>query len=367
MSLAAACRLLALFLVLLPLAAPARALDFWSESVAVDVTAENAVAARAKGLEQGQREAFKRLLERLVPEEERARLPRVESLLATRYVRAVEIRDERVAPNRWLATLVVGFDPDAVRELLAGRGIALLEPERVPAILVVPAVRRGRALAMWAREEPWWRAWERIAIEERGLEVRLPLGDVRDLATFDAEELETGDRAALDRLAERYGAADAVVALAFDPEAAIARNESPRVEFFAGGGVLRGEPPAVEPARGEGDPLDRAARAAARRLVESWKRQTVARADRLAELSLSVPLADLASWLQIRRTLEASPEIRAIRLVTMARDRVELVVSYAGDLARLREGLARRGLELVEEREGWRLRRAAAPPGTGPG
>lgn len=367
MSFAAARRLVSCALLALLFLPVCFASEFWSESVAVDVTAENAVAARNKGLEQGQRQALARLLERLVPQEERSRLPRAETLSPARFVRALEIRDERVGPNRWLATVVVSFDPDAVRELLAGAGIAMAQPDRVPAVLIVPAVQREGAILLWAREDPWWQVWERVVAEERGLELRLPLGDVRDLAVLDAEEIAVRDRAALDQLAERYATADAAVALLVEEDEGRAREAMPRVEVFAGNGVLRGERATVEPLRGEGELLERAARATVRHLLESWKRQAVVRTDELAELVVVVPLADLASWLQIRRQIEATPDIRAVRMLAMARERVELVLSYSGNLARLREALARRGLELVEEGEGWRLRRAAGPPAIGPG
>lgn len=343
----------------LVLAAAALALDWWTETgIPVDVTAENAVAARQKGIEAGQREGLRRLLERLVPPEERARLPAVQNLPLARYVRSYEIAEEKVAPNRWLATLNVAFDPDAVSELLAGRGVTMLQPTAAPVLLVIPAERRQGGLLLWAREEPWWQAWERVAASERALELLLPLGDLADLAALPPEAVATGDRAAVDRLAARYGAADAVVALLEST------GDRPVVRFLAGTGALRGDPaPLVAPP--EGDPLEAAARAAAARLGETWRRGLV-RSDRLAELAIVVPLADLAGWVQIRQQLETLPEIREVRIVSIGRRRAEIVLRHAGDLERLREGLGRRGLVLAEEGGGWQLRAAGVPPAAAP-
>ncbi len=355
-------------LLALGLAVGARAQDWWTETgISVDVTAENAVAARQKGIEAGQREALRRLLVRLVPPEERARLPAVQSLPIARYVRSYEIAEEKVAPDRWLATLNVTFDPDEVGALLSGRGVAMLQPTVAPVLLLVPAERRAGELLLWAREEPWWQALERVAAGERALRLVLPLADLTDLATLPPAAVEAGDRTPLDRLAARYGAADAVVVLleAGVPPGSGAAS-TPSVRFLAGNGVLRGDPPPLEAPATGGDPVEATARAAAARLVETWRRGGLVRSDRLADLSLVVPLADLAGWVQIRRELETLPEIREVRIVSLERRRAELVLRHLGDLDRLREGLARRGLVLAEEGGRWQLRAAGAPPAAAP-
>lgn len=346
--------------------APGRAQDWWTEvGIPVDVSAENAVTARQKGIEAGQREGLRRLLERLAPPEERSRLPAVEGLPVARYVRSYEIAEEKVAPTRWLATLNVTFDPDAVSALLTGRGVAVLEPTGAPVLLVVPAEEREGELVLWAREEPWWQAWERVVAAERALRLVLPLGDLADLAALTPQRVEAGDRDTLARLAERYGAADTVLAIARPRgEPAAAGLE---VRFLAAGGVLRGDPePLVVAAGGAGDPLEAGARQSAARLVETWRRAGLVRADRPAALALSVPLADLAGWVQIRRELETLPEVRELRIASIARHRAELVLRYVGDLERLRDGLARRGLELAQEGGGWQLRAADGQPATSP-
>jgi hypothetical protein len=359
----------ALFLAVaaaLAVAVPGRAQDWWTEvGIPVDVSAENAVAARQKGIEAGQREGLRRLLERLAPAEERARLPSVQGLPIARYVRSYEIAEEKVAPTRWLATLNVTFDPDAVSGLLTGRGLSVLEPTGAPVLLVVPAEERQGELVLWAREEPWWQAWERVASAERALRLVLPLGDLADLAALTPQRVEAGDRSTLDRLAERYGAADAVLVVAGPRPGPAAAGLG--VRFLAGAGVLRGDPePLAVVAAGGADPLEAGARQAAARLVETWRKAGLVRSDRPAELALAVPLADLAGWVQIRRELETLPEIREVRITSIARHRAELVLRYLGDLGRLREGLARRGLELAQESGGWQLRAAGGQPATSP-
>lgn len=349
------------------LASQVRAQDWWTETgIPVDVTAENAVTAREKGIEAGQREGLRRLLERLVPPDQRARVPSVQSLPIARYVRSYEIAEEKVAPNRWLATLNVAFDPEEVSALLSGRGLAVVEPATPPAILVVPAERRGGELLLWAREEAWWQAWEKLAATERVLRLVLPLGDLADLSTLPPPAVEAGDRTALDRLAAHYGADDAVVVI-LEPEPKADPAAAPRaLRFLAGNGALRGDPAPLTSGANVGEPYEEAAKAAVARLVETWRRSGLVRSDRLADLAVAVPLADLAGWVQIRRELESLPEIREVRVVSIGRARAEVVLRHAGDLDRLREALARRGLVLAEEGGGWQLRVAGVPPAAAP-
>ncbi len=364
---AALARMLAAMALSGVLSAAALAQDWWTETgIAVDVTAENAVAARQKGIESGQREGLRRLFERLVPAEQRARLPAPEGLPIARFVRSFEIAEEKMARDRWVATLNVTFDPDAVRELLAGRGVAMLEPTAAPVLLVIPVERQAGELRSWAREDPWWQAWERLADTERVLRLVLPLGDLIDLATLPPEAIERAERAALERLAQRYGAADAVVAL-LEPAGSAVAGEGPVVVRLSAAGLLLDEGPApLTVAAGPGEPHEAAARAALARLEESWRRTALVRSDQLVELTVSVPLADLSSWVQIRRELETLPEIRELRIARIGRERAELVVSYPGDLDRLRAGLARRGLELALEDGGWQLRAAGVRPAVAP-
>ena len=91
---------------------------FQVSRIPVDASAADAVAAREQALVQGQVEGLRRLLRRLAPADAYDRLPVVGPAEIERYVQNFEIAEEQVASNRYLAQLTVGYQPDAVRELL---------------------------------------------------------------------------------------------------------------------------------------------------------------------------------------------------------------------------------------------------------
>ena len=68
--------------------------------VDVDVTAADALQARAQGLREARRKAFAVLVNRLVPTEDRARLPQINDAQLENMVLGIEFVRERSAPGR---------------------------------------------------------------------------------------------------------------------------------------------------------------------------------------------------------------------------------------------------------------------------
>lgn len=357
----------ALGVVALALAGAAAAADpYRVEGIAVDVSAANAVAAREQAIQQAQREGLRRLLQRLTAPEDAGRLPAVGPLRLPEYVRSFEIADERVAPTRYLATLNVAYQAPAVQRLLDERGIAYVaEPSRP--ILVVPAVRDGGRLVLWQEEGPWRQAWGSAVSAAPFLQLVLPLGDLDDISALSPEQAAARDAAAFGRLAQRYDAENAVLAVAqptqapdADTPAAIAVELEPVSgdELPSGRITLTSRPPAAGK-----DIWSETAAAAARRLEETWKSRRLLTGGATSTLSLVVPITDLAGWVHIRRQLDSLPEVRQVRIDSFARDRAELTLIYAGDVARLQDALGRRGLVLSSENEKWQLQRAVGRSG----
>ncbi len=90
--------------------------------VVVEATATTAAAARDMGIADGQRRAFRELIEHLAPGPEGAALTKLNDAEIAPLVAGFEVADERVSATRWRATLNFAFDQDAVRALLRDRG-----------------------------------------------------------------------------------------------------------------------------------------------------------------------------------------------------------------------------------------------------
>lgn len=333
------------------------------EGVPVDASAESAVAARDMALDAGQREALRLLLRRLTLPEDEERLPPVDDLPIERLVRSFEIASEKVAPTRYVASLNVTFDEDRVRDLLRDAGVPFLERGPEP-VLVLPALAtEAGGLDLWGEANPWRAAWNEGA-QSPVTELRLPLGDAGDVSGVPpGAVLDGGDEGAeaLRALAGRYGASSAAVALARPVAGGDGGLRAIELEVWPsdapGEPYLREEVVAL-PGEDEAALWSRAAARAAEAVGEGAKARLIAPERDLGTLQAAVPLADLRTWVQIRRTLEAAPEVRAVRIDRLSRSEAVITMTYAGDLDRLVGAMRRAGLALAEENGQWLLRRA---------
>lgn len=384
---------------------------FRVDAVPVDATAANAVQARQQALEAGQREGLRRLLSRLTLPEDRTRLPQVEAAAVEGLVESYQVASERVGPTRYLASLNLAYAPDGVRRLLRDAGVPFIERPLDP-VLVVPVLTGpgGAVVDLWGDANPWRAAWNERGAASPLAEIRLPLGDAGDVASLAPESLE--DPAALARLGERYGVSTVATARARPIPAASPPGDAGSVGGDAAGG---GEPsaaatnltgvelglevrrtdeqpdadqsgadrPAGKPALREtlragtttgtgtaaggnggeagAELLARAVDRVVAALEADLKRTRLTPEAPPATLQAGVLLADLSSWVQIRRGLETLPEVRSVSVDRLGRGAATITIAYVGGLEGLQGSLAGRGLALVQENERWQLRQAGVP------
>jgi hypothetical protein len=102
-------------------ASPAPGQEFTVAEVEIDRSATTGLAARDAAITEAQRTAFRRLIERMVPRERLAGLPRVTDAQISDMVDHFEIQRERITGTRYAATFTVAFRSEAVQAYL-GRG-----------------------------------------------------------------------------------------------------------------------------------------------------------------------------------------------------------------------------------------------------
>ncbi|MGH6945578.1 MAG: DUF2066 domain-containing protein, partial [Geminicoccaceae bacterium] len=260
---------------------------FRVSNIPVDVTSSDAVSARRDALAQGQREGLERLMRRLVPADRYGQLPAAADLPMERYVQSFEIANEEVSNTRYLAELTVGYDAEAVRELLAKQGLPFAEMRSAP-LLVLPLYEAPGGPVLWPENNPWWQAWADNLDPERLLRLVLPLGDLGDMALVNVGQVQAGDEAALLALAERYDTKDVLVVTA-TPVQGTAPNAAPsvRLQTRRVGGVMQVNPPEVvtgQPGQIEEELLAEAVRRLQNSLDEQWKAANLLRYDQAGSM-----------------------------------------------------------------------------------
>jgi hypothetical protein len=331
--------------------------------VPVDATAENAVAARNQAHAEGQRKGFNRLLKRLVPASDHGRLPT--GLSPDSYVQNFEIQGEQLSSTRYLARMTIAFDATRVKELLEAERLPF--SERVsPPLVVLPLFKGPEGSFVWPDRNPWWAAWARTLESERPFRLMMPLGDLEDMTAMTVDQAENGDQLAIQRLASRYGAQDAIVAsveLLSDPASGgpvtigLAARRVGSVDRSGRPFTLNGAPD---------EPLQAVLESAVVRLQDSldeqWKSQHVLRLDTGGFIFVDIPIESLADWVNINRDLENLPVVSNVEITAFAQSQVKAQIDYVGDEAGFEQALDGLGLTLSREEESWLLLRAAAIP-----
>jgi hypothetical protein len=354
--------LAALALVFAAVASPAGAqapapAAFTVRNVNVDQTAETAAQAREAARSQGQQLAFHRLLERLVPRDYRHQLPALSPSEIGDLVVNFEVQTERASAVRYIATLTYRFSPDGVRATLRRAGIPFAETTARP-LVVLPVFREGGAPVLWDQSNSWLDAWRGLTTLSDGLQpLVVPLGDLSDMGTIDADRAAANDISRFEAMAKRYGAGGVLVT-----EATVVQTASGPVlqvaatRFDAGvpGQTLVGSY-APDVSESQKSLFARAAAQTAQAVEERWKSDIALRSGQEASLVANVSYKDLAEWVDVRQRLADTAVVRKTEIVSLSRSGARVELRYVGSPSALRLALAQKDLVLAQDGDIWAL------------
>ncbi len=327
--------------------------------VPVDVTAGSAAQAREQALERGHREAFRRLVGRIVPRGETQALPEASYDRLANMVRDFQVENERTSNVRYLADLTIRFRPDAVRDFLRENNVAYAETVSSP-VVVLPVFGEAESAVLWDDPNPWREVWNRREAQPGLVPITVPLGDLGDIQAISASEALQNDQEALMAIAERSDAGDVVVAhlmLDGDPDSgdAVARVVSSRTGLS---GPQRTTVQTVRQAQAItlDELLERAAEVVIEDLEAAWKQANLIHFEDAREMSVTVPLRGLEDWTSVQERLSGVAVVGDAALRRFSRGTAELDMIYYGDPAQLKMALRQSRLSLEESDDGrWRL------------
>jgi hypothetical protein len=335
-------------------------------NVRIDATADDAVAAQTLAMAEGQTIAAQMLIERLTLAEDRVETmfdfePRMnefgemvvenamDQAIAAEMISGLEISNEQRSSTRYIAELVVRFDPRVVERVLGNRGIAFVESPSRP-MLVLPVFDDAGSFLLW-QGNPWLDAWSEQsfahsltpmfladnAASQQAISPRGALGldeaSLRQLAS-----INNVNRIAILRAQERdeirrFGG----YLISFDAEDAMV------VETWGPETVFGG--------------WSDAARMFVTSLEDSWKRNSIVRDGEVVEVMVTVLYGALPEWERLQSTLTGASLVRDARLEAVSRDGALMTLAYRGEMTQLISELAERGAALEEHPGlGWVVR-----------
>ena len=325
--------------VSVPPPGPSPAPSYEVTGIRVDVTAENAAAARDKALQDGARQALQQFVDTWVPADKRARYARMSQQQIDDMISDFSIRDEKSSGVRYIATLDYRFKPSRASRLLrdAGVTVPLLPGEAPPPpIIVVPVLE---ASIPGVSGDPWRGAWRSLAERrpERFVVTRADAGVPDDQARLTALVRQMGGESGLVVVATPTLNADGSLAgldVGFFRQGR-SRQASGQVSFNPEGGE------AIDAF------MRRAAAGTEAAVRDAWKRAAPPPPVR-SELVAWVPVESLDDWLKMQKALRQVEGVRRVDLTMMTRREMLVSLSYTGSLNELRANLEDADLTLFE-------------------
>jgi len=215
---------------------PAWAISFDVTNVAVSAQADDAVKARDIALTKAQRLAFGTLVGRTED-----KLTNVSDIQLARLVRGFSVQGEKVSGHSYSAKFTIRFNPNATQMFIQSNGFDLVEQTQqsgpvvanvtqmtsttqtpaaeanptVPApatapvaqnIVVLPVLDIGTRKTLWDEPNPWREIWQKNDYSQKGLSLRVPLGDVSDVTDVPDSQFLSGGKANISDMLTRYSA-----------------------------------------------------------------------------------------------------------------------------------------------------------------
>jgi len=194
----------------------------------IDQTAKDAVEAKEKAINEAKTQAFMSLARRILDEKEykNFKAPDIDSINS--LVRDFEIKDERVATNRYVANFTVRFNDNTIDFIRGNKNFFdIFKKQEDPIkklrnieknVLILPYYKNfyGKN-ELWEEPNPWRDAWQALGgfrISSK-TSIIIPTGDIEDVSFGSSQEIWDAIPEAINALKDKYKADEIIITRAF--------------------------------------------------------------------------------------------------------------------------------------------------------
>lgn len=325
--------------------------------VSVDETSESASAAQKIALKKGQEVAYSRLIKRVVPLREQSKLNDLKFSELVELVSGIDVVDEKSSSVRYLAKLVIRFNPSAMRIHLRNAGIQFAETKS-KSLIVLPVFRTQATLQLWDAGNIWLKVWRRIPNDDGLINLIIPKGDIQDIAAISAEQAIEGNKERINSIVKRYGASGTLLTVA-----SVKKFQGKKIVEVATSRLgMRGDDKTLiqgfenDLKKSFPDILLSAAKSLRSEIEETWKQENLLRFDQHRVLLAEAKLKALKDLVFLRRKLEMSPLIRQLEIVKLSLKDALFRIQYFGGPDQLQLALEQRDILLTQGAVYWNLK-----------
>ncbi|MGB0057513.1 MAG: DUF2066 domain-containing protein [Methyloceanibacter sp.] len=341
---------------------------FTVSKIAVDVSAKNAVAAKANAMTEAEKRGLNTVLRRVVPFSFYPKLPDLQPEQIEGLVKGISIRKEQYSTTRYIATLDVIFNEQGVKQLVANLGIPLSE-ERAPMISILPLVIEGNQVKS-AANDSWRQVWLDLDLGH-GLTPANVLQPRPGLEAGTVRAVLAGDAGSLASVQGDYGTAPLIIAVGqvdggqFITRLAgtdgVGRINYGRSDALNGTSLKAVAKDAASFAyaviedrwKATRAPLEAVERA---RYEPGMPPKAAPQGEPGRLVTAVVQFGGLKEWQQIRGRLVQVPGVRDLEVNSLSARTASITFDYAGSLGRLQKVLADSGFSFENGEENFVLK-----------
>ncbi len=309
---------------------------FTVTDIPVDATGDNAIQAQTEAISEGQVYASEILIARVTIASERSSkgVPPLTPEVVAPMIRALSVANEKRSTNRYLGDITVAFNPSQVQQFLRSNGLTMVTTQSRDR-MVLP-IYNGR---IWT-DNAWTNAWARNAFSNSLTPIRPFEASAGSSATIDADAASAGNLVALRQVGARFGVEQILVA-----------------EASGGSGNVSVKLTDIALDTGQKRNLGRisapdfisAAWESAERVENDWKEASVSLAKNAETMAVSVLYRSHQDWMQLQDVINNSSQIQDARLDALSKDGALMNITYGGDLQKLANELAFKGVEMKRD------------------
>lgn len=322
------------------------------ENILLDKSAANAVIARDEAILEGQREAFKVLVNRLLLEEDSSvEMADISDLQISSMINDFETEQEKFSSKRYRAVMTVRFSPQAVKTYLNRSGGRRIVESRSKPILVLPYLKSEDATFLWSRENPWLKEWQMISSGAGLVPVIIPEGDIQDASAANEVQILMGGQSEISDLLTRYNADKVLLPIAGRTDEGLVIE----VYEYIGSELSLVNTINVNN-QNPGTMWNEAVKSVRSYINTDWKSRLKYSDNAFQEriIDIKVEFDSMQEWIKLQRTLSSLSQIANIQTQSFNRNRADIKVTLNGSVDDLTNALVGQNMVLnkLTERSG---------------
>lgn len=340
-------RRLFLFVLLLALSAVSAAsagLPSYSADVTVDVTAENAAAAREIAMSRANRQAVSAVAANFTTREGVTVLNKLTDDQLLNFIKETTVLEEKTSNVRYMAKLRITANDRILRQYLQEKNVPLVVASSAE-VIVIPVFREGPDMPalLWEVENPWRIAWDQTPPTVGSVRFFVPAADTVPFLT-NAEQALSLDPELFKQLTTVNNGGETYVAEAYYNgddalSVSIINPQNGKRQVFSVSGPRTSEL------------FRQAARETGMRIADELKGRSIVTSTEPSSITVLYKFKTLSSWLKTEEKISAVTAVEDIRVNAIGNGRIQFQVNYIGDLETLRGALQSHHLQLTESGE----------------